>query len=131
MGGSPSPQRRTRRNATLATPIALTQLAQIAMMATDLAWIGHIGIEALAAAALAGMILSVGLTFAAGVISAVAPLAAQAHGAANTALVRSALRMGLWIALALWAPTPIAVLFERLPAFPVGKGSGTDHSFRG
>ncbi|WP_347341521.1 hypothetical protein [Bradyrhizobium pachyrhizi] len=42
--------------ATLATPIALTQLAQIAMMATDLAWIGHIGTEALAAAALAGMI---------------------------------------------------------------------------
>ncbi|MGY3538213.1 MATE family multidrug resistance protein [Bradyrhizobium sp. USDA 4515] len=90
--------------ATLATPIALTQLAQIAMMATDLAWIGHIGTDALAAAALAGMILSVGLTFAAGVISAVGPLAAQARGAANTALVRSSLRMGLWIALVLWAP---------------------------
>ncbi|MCC8977920.1 MATE family efflux transporter [Bradyrhizobium acaciae] len=90
--------------ATLATPIALTQLAQIAMMATDLAWIGHIGTDALAAAALAGMILSVGLTFAGGVISAVGPLAAQARGAANTALVRSSLRMGLWIAVVLWAP---------------------------
>ncbi|WP_349253813.1 MATE family efflux transporter [Bradyrhizobium sp. CB2312] len=52
--------------ATLATPIALTQLGQITMMATDLAWIGHIGTEAVAAAALAGMILSVGVTFAAG-----------------------------------------------------------------
>ncbi|WP_050626621.1 MATE family efflux transporter [Bradyrhizobium viridifuturi] len=93
--------------ATLATPIALTQLAQIAMMATDLAWIGHIGTEALAAAALAGMILSVGLTFAAGVISAVGPLAAQARGAANPALVRRSLRMGLWIALVLWAPIVI------------------------
>ncbi|RXH38158.1 hypothetical protein [Bradyrhizobium zhanjiangense] len=66
--------------ATLVTPIALTQVGQIAMMATDLAWIGT---EAVAAAALTGMILSVGVTFAAGVILAVGPLAAQACGAAD------------------------------------------------
>ncbi|MGL3104415.1 MATE family efflux transporter [Bradyrhizobium sp. BR 1432] len=65
-------------------------------MATDLAWIGHIGTEAVAAAALAGMILSVGVTFAAGVTSAVGPLAAQACGAADGALVRRSVRMGLW-----------------------------------
>lgn len=52
--------------ATLALPIALTQLGQIAMMATDLAYIGRIGTEAVAAAALAGMVLSAGLTFGAG-----------------------------------------------------------------
>lgn len=45
--------------ATLALPLALTQLGQIAMMATDLAYIGRIGTEAVAAAALAGMVLSV------------------------------------------------------------------------
>lgn len=37
----------------LAWPMVLTQLAQVAMMTTDLAFIGHIGPEALAAAALA------------------------------------------------------------------------------
>ncbi|WP_347341524.1 MATE family efflux transporter [Bradyrhizobium pachyrhizi] len=47
------------------------------------------------------------MTFAAGVISAVGPLAAQARGAANPALVRSSLRMGLWIALVLWGPIMI------------------------
>ncbi|MBB4372942.1 MATE family multidrug resistance protein [Bradyrhizobium sp. cir1] len=96
--------------ATLATPIALTQLGQIGMMATDLAWIGHIGTEAMAAAALAGMILSVGLTFAAGVISAVGPLAAQACGAADGALVRRSVRMGLWVAIVLWAPIMVLPL---------------------
>ncbi|WP_439397677.1 MATE family efflux transporter [Bradyrhizobium sp. PMVTL-01] len=96
--------------ATLATPIALTQVGQIAMMATDLAWIGHIGTEAVAAAALAGMILSVGVTFAAGVISAVGPLAAQACGAADEALVRRSVRMGLWVAILLWAPIMVLPL---------------------
>lgn len=81
--------------ATLALPLALTQLGQIAMMATDLAYIGRIGTEAVAAAALAGMVLSVGLTFGAGLISAVGPLAAQACGAADASLVRRSLRMGL------------------------------------
>lgn len=37
----------------VAWPMVLTQLAQVAMMTTDLAFIEHIGPEALAAAALA------------------------------------------------------------------------------
>ncbi|MDA9476856.1 hypothetical protein XI03_20640 [Bradyrhizobium sp. CCBAU 65884] len=91
-------------------PIALTPVGQIAMMATDPAWIGHIGTEAVAAAALAGMILSVGVTFAAGVISAVGRLAAQACGAADGALVRRSVRMGLWAAILLWAPVMVLQL---------------------
>ena len=39
----------------LAVPIALTQLGQIAMMTTDIAFIGRLGSEALAAASLAAM----------------------------------------------------------------------------
>ena len=42
----------------LAVPIALTQLGQIAMMTTDLAMIGRLGAEAVAAAALAHTVLS-------------------------------------------------------------------------
>src|SRR5215475_15235894 len=64
----------------LAAPMALTQLGQLAMMTTDLAWIGRLGEEAVAAAALASTVYFVSFTFGLGVVSAVAPLAAQAHG---------------------------------------------------
>ncbi|WP_371930207.1 MATE family efflux transporter [Bradyrhizobium sp. CCGUVB1N3] len=90
--------------ARLAFPMALTQLGQIAMMTTDLAFIGRIGAEAMAAAVLAGTVLSISLTFASGVVSAVAPLSAQAFGAANPALVARCLRTGFWAALLLWMP---------------------------
>src|ERR1700757_4456839 len=82
--------------AKLAVPMALTQLGQIAMMTTDLAFIGHLGNEAVAAAALAGTVYFVSFTFGMGLISAVAPLAAQAFGARNPHRVRRALRTGLW-----------------------------------
>src|SRR3954466_15416948 len=65
----------------LGAPIALTQLGQIAMMTTDLAMIGRLGSEAVAAASLAHTILFVSFTFGMGLVSAVAPLAAQGFGA--------------------------------------------------
>src|ERR1700730_1194612 len=83
----------------LAAPIALTQLGQIAMMATDLAFIGRLGDTAVAAAALAGTIYFVAFTFGMGLMSAVAPLAAQAFGARDPHKVRRSLRSGLWVGL--------------------------------
>lgn len=111
--------------ATLALPLALTQLGQIAMMATDVAYIGRIGTEAVAAAALAGMVLSVGLTFGAGVISAVGPLAAQACGAADAPLVRRSLRMGLWIAVVLWVPIMALPAHGERIVLALGHGPAT------
>ena len=84
--------------------MALTQLGQIAMMTTDLAFIGRLGGEAVAAAALAGTVYFVSFTFGMGFMSAVAPMAAQAFGAENTALVRRSLRTGLWAALLVSLP---------------------------
>lgn len=74
----------------LAWPMVLTQLAQVAMMTTDLAFIGHIGPEALAAAALAVTLYLVSFTFGAGLLAPIAPLAAQAYGAGNHAMVQRA-----------------------------------------
>src|SRR5215831_12401182 len=88
----------------LAAPMALTQLGQIAMMTTDLAFIGRLGGEAVAAAALAGTVYFVSFTFGMGLMSAVAPLAAQAFGAGNPAMVRRSLRTGLWAALLVSLP---------------------------
>src|SRR3979490_1550491 len=88
----------------LAVPIALTQLGQIAMMTTDIAFIGRLGSEALAAASLAHTVFFVSFTFGMGLVSAVSPLAAQAFGARDPRMVRRSLRVGLWAALLMALP---------------------------
>lgn len=84
--------------------MALTQLSQIAMMTTDLAFIGRLGGDAVAAAALAGTVYFVSFTFGMGPMSAVAPLVAQAFGAGNAMRVRTSLRVGLWAGLFIALP---------------------------
>jgi MATE family multidrug resistance protein len=108
----------------LAVPMALTQLSQIAMMATDLAFIGRLGNAAVAAAALAGTVYFVSFTIGMGLVSAVAPLAAQAFGARDSREVRRALRTGLWAALLISLPImpfslygePILLALGQAPA---------------
>ena len=95
----------------LAWPIALTQLGQIAMMTTDLALIGRLGDHAVAAAGLAHLILFAGFVLGMGLVSAVAPLAAQAFGAREPRLVRRAVRMGLWSAVLIGIPVNVAQLW--------------------
>lgn len=91
--------------AKLALPMVLTHLGQIAMMTTDLAFFGRLGADAVAAAALAGKVYFVSLTFCMGLLAPSATFAAQAFGANNLRVVRRSLRMGLWIALSLSLPT--------------------------
>src|SRR5258708_11234683 len=88
----------------LAVPLALTQLGQIAMMTTDLAFIGRLGSDTVAAAALAHTVFFVSFTFGMGLVSAVSPLAAQAFGARDPRMMRRALRVGLWAALFIALP---------------------------
>jgi MATE family multidrug resistance protein len=88
----------------LAVPMALTQLGQIAMMTSDLAFIGRLGNAAVAAAALAGTVYFISFTIGMGLVSAVAPLAAQAFGARDPRRVRRALRTGLWAGLLITLP---------------------------
>jgi MATE family multidrug resistance protein len=94
----------------LALPMALTQLGQIAMMTTDLALLGRLGDRVVAATALAHTILFGAFVIGMGIVSAVAPLAAQAFGAQQPHLVRRALRVGLWAAAMLGLPLSIAQL---------------------
>src|SRR3989440_12830321 len=70
----------------LSAPMALTQLGQIAMMSTDLAFIGRLGDDAVAAAALAGTVYFVSFTFGMGLMSAVSPLAPPDFGGGRTTL---------------------------------------------
>jgi multidrug resistance protein, MATE family len=99
----------------LAVPIALTQLGQVGMMTTDLALIGRLGAQAVAAAALAHTVFLIAFTVGLGLMSAVAPLAAQAFGARNPRLVRRALGVGLWAAVLISLPMmPLPLYGERI-----------------
>lgn len=111
----------------LAVPIALTQLGQIAMMTTDLALIGRLGDQALAAAALASTVFFVSFTFGMGLMSAVAPLAAQAFGARDPHQVRRALRTGLWAALLISLPIMAFPLFGEQILLFLGQAPATAH----
>jgi MATE family multidrug resistance protein len=108
----------------LAVPMALTQLGQIAMMTTDLAFIGRLGNEAVAAAALAGTVYFIGFTFGMGLVSAVAPLAAQAFGARDPRRVRRSLRVGLWAALLISCPTMLFSLYGEPILLALGQTAG-------
>jgi MATE family multidrug resistance protein len=109
----------------LAVPIALTQLGQIAMMTTDLALIGRLGDEAVAAAALAHTVFFITFTFGMGLVSAVAPLAAQAFGARNPRLVRRSLRVGLWAALVISLPMMVLPLYGEQLLVMLGQAPAT------
>lgn len=95
----------------LAVPLMLTQLGQIAMITTDLALIGRLGEDAVAAAALAHTVYFVSFTFGLGLMSAVSPLAAQAFGAGDVKRVRHSLRVGLWVAFLISLPMMASPLY--------------------
>src|SRR5712672_2311104 len=111
----------------LAVPMALTQLGQIAVMTTDLALIGRLGDEAVAAAALAHTVFFVCVTFGMGLMSAVAPLAAQAFGARNPRLVRRSLRVGLWAGLLISLPMMAFPLYGEQMLVMLGQAPATAH----
>lgn len=95
----------------LALPIALTQLGQIAMMTSDLALIGRLGDEAVAAAALAHTVLFMLFVVGMGLLGAVTPLASQYFGAREPRMLRRAVRVGLWATVFLGVPFTFAQLW--------------------
>jgi MATE family multidrug resistance protein len=111
----------------LAAPIALTQLGQIAMMTTDLAMIGRLGPEAVAAASLAHTVLFVSFTVGMGLVSAVAPLAAQGFGARDPHLIRRSLRVGLWAALLISLPLMALRFWAERILLTLGQAPATAH----
>jgi MATE family multidrug resistance protein len=83
------------------------------MMTTDLALLGRLGDRVVAAAALAHTVLFAAFVLGMGIVSAVAPLAAQAFGARNPRVVRRALRVGLWAAVLLGVPLSLLQYYGR------------------
>jgi MATE family multidrug resistance protein len=111
----------------LAWPMALTQLGQIAMMTSDLALLGRLGDHVVAAVALAHTILFVAFVLGMGVVSAVAPLAAQAFGARQPRMVRRALRVGLWAATLLGLPLSFGQIYGEEILLALGQSADAAH----
>ena len=94
----------------LAWPLVLTNLAQTAMTVTDMAFIGRLGGDALAAAALGHNLYFAPLILGLGLVYATAPMMATELGRRPGAVrdVRRTVRQGFW--LSLLAVVPIWVL---------------------
>ncbi|HEY0330698.1 MAG TPA: MATE family efflux transporter [Rhodopseudomonas sp.] len=105
----------------LAAPMALTQLGQIAMMTTDLALIGRLGDAAVAAAALAHTVLFIAFMLGIGLVSAVAPLAAQGFGARAPRQIRASLRVGIWAAVLAGVPLTLGQLYGEQLLLALGQ----------
>ena len=102
-----------RAMAALAMPLILTQLTQILVHTTEVLMLGRLGASALAAATLAAALFHSGMMFAIGVVSATAPLIAQAKGARQPRQIRRVVRQGLWVTLLVSAPLMAALWFTR------------------
>lgn len=109
---------------TLAWPLVIAQLAQNAIFTTDVIMMGWLGPEYLAAGTLATAFFTPFLLLGGGVVSAVAPLVAQALGGRQIKNVRRTVRQGLWAAILvaalllplIWQIKPILIALGQNPA---------------
>jgi len=123
----------------LAVPVALTQLALMAMGVVDLLMLGHVGKEALGAAALANSWIIGCQLVLQGFLFGLDPIVSQAHGAHDRSGVSIALQRGLVLAvmaallaapLALWTTDVLEltrqdpILFKRAQDYATARIPG-------
>ncbi|MCZ4279340.1 MATE family efflux transporter [Kiloniella laminariae] len=87
----------------LAWPLVIAQVAQMALVTTDVIMMGWLGPKFLAAGTLASSLMSPFYLFGIGLVSAVAPMIAQAIGARDFKSVRRTVRQGFWVSVLLAA----------------------------
>jgi MATE family multidrug resistance protein len=99
----------------LAWPLVLTQLAQMAIMTTDVIMLGHYSATALASAALGNIAFFFCWILGCGPVSAVSPMVAHILGADPTDRdgVRDVARMGFWSVLMISMPLIVFLLFVK------------------
>lgn len=88
----------------LAWPLALSQLATVAMSTTDVVMMGWLGPLPLAAGTLASSLIFPCIYFGIGVLTAVAAMCAQELGARRFRGVRRTVRQGFWISALMFVP---------------------------
>ncbi|QUD87852.1 MATE family efflux transporter [Phenylobacterium montanum] len=116
----------------LAAPLVLTQLAQMAILATDIVMLGRLSRTALAAAAIGNTVYYFAWLVGSGPPAAIAPMIAHIAGEAafDRAKVRATVRMGLWacimltlpLTVLLWSARPILLALHQEPQLAAGAG---------
>jgi len=124
-----------RETLKLALPLIFTQVAQMAIMTTDVVMLGRVGETALASAALGITVFFFCWLVGAGPVAAVAPMIAHILGAApnNRANVRAVVRMGFWAVVMVSLPLIVLMLFTaplmrflgQQPGLAAGAGTFT------
>ncbi len=96
----------TRATLSLAWPLVLTNLAQVALGATDVVMMGWLGPESLAAGALATNLNFAMVIFGIGLLNATSPMIASELGRKRHSIrdVRRTVRQGLWTAVVISLP---------------------------
>lgn len=88
-----------RQTLKLGIPMAGAQISQLAMTTTDVAYVGRLHEGALAAMAVGQASYGLVFAFGIGLMAAVGPLTAQAHGAGRAQAACRPLGIGLWCAV--------------------------------
>ncbi len=111
-------RRETIDTLTLAWPLILVQLAQMALPTTDILLLGGLGPEAVASGALAVNLYNTFLLFGVGVMSATLPMIARQRGHMRHSVrdLRRTLRQALWVAVSIVVPMWL-VLWHAEPVF--------------
>lgn len=103
---------------TLAWPLVIAQVGQIALMTTDAIMMGWLGALYFAAGTLTVTVLNLFTIFGIGIVSAVPSLIAQAKGADDTISVRRSVRQGLWVTfLVSMLMAPVILNFDKIFLF--------------
>ena len=98
-----------RKLASLALPVALTQLGYMLFGVVDLMMVGRVGTAEIAACQLGNTWIFGTLLFGIGVVYGMGPIVSQAHGAGDGDRAGRTLQRG--IVLALLASVPVSILF--------------------
>ena len=99
----------------LALPLVVTQLAQMAILTTDVIMLGRLSKEALAGAALGNTVFYFAWLFGLGPTAAISPMIAHILGArrSDRGNVRSVVRMGFWVTIILSVPLTLFLMFAK------------------
>jgi MATE family multidrug resistance protein len=110
----------------LSGPMALTNLAQIAMGTTDIMMMGWLGPDTLAAGALGTNLYFIALIFGIGLLNAASPMIARDLGRDSRALgdTRATVRLALWSAASIALPSWLVLWWSEPILVAMGQDAG-------
>ena len=116
--------RESRAIVHLAAPLALAQLAHMAIITTDVVMMGWLGPEALAAGTLASHYYWLVIVFAMGLLTGATPVFAQHLGARRYRMIRPTLRHGAWLSVIMILPCGAVVWHAETVLVALGQDPG-------